>query len=77
MRKSLGASLCTATLCLTGPAGARAQGTHPAVCQAPPPTSTVPVNRPLLEKIVPSLGDPRVLASLRGIRYTAEQEETP
>jgi hypothetical protein len=76
MRKSLGSSLCTAALRLTGPTAARAQVTHPAVCQAPPAKSTVPVNGPLLEKIVASLGDRRVLACLRGLRHMAEQAET-
>jgi hypothetical protein len=72
MQKSVAANLCTAALCLIGFAAARAQDSHPAVCRESPFSPIPPVNGPLLGKVVASLGDPRVLASLRGIRYTAE-----
>jgi hypothetical protein len=48
----------------------RAQSSHPAVCQAAPSTSPMPSNISIVEKAVASLGDPQVLASLRGVRYT-------
>ncbi len=71
-RRCLAATLGAAAFCLIGPAGVRAQSSHPAVCQAAPPASTAPENGSILEKVVASLGDPGVLASLRGIRFTTK-----
>jgi hypothetical protein len=72
MQKNRGESFFAVALCLIGAASSRAQDTHPAVCQEHPASASAPVSGPLLTKVVASLGDPRVLASLRGIRYTAE-----
>jgi hypothetical protein len=57
-------------ICLGPSAVVKAQSSHPAVCHVAPSTSLPPSDIPVVEKVVASLGDPNVLASLRGIRYT-------
>jgi hypothetical protein len=65
------AGLTMAAIYLGSCAGVQAQNSHPAVCQAAPSTSPLPSNISIVEKAVASIGDPHVLASLRGVRYIA------
>jgi hypothetical protein len=59
-----------AFLCVVASSVVHAQS-HPATCNAVSTISNPPNDIPVVQKVVTFIGDPNVLASLRGIRYTA------
>ena len=70
MRNIWAANITILAICLGSSSVVQAQSSHPAACHVAPSISHPPSDIPVVEKVVASLGDPNVLASLRGIRYT-------